>query len=200
MSEFQRKILIVGDNAEQREELRQMILSGSDQACEFADAELGETALALMQKYGDDHYDCILLKYDLPDMDAEQMLAAICDQPDFPPCPIVVLTGADQQVGKRLLRGGAQDYLGKAWLTPESLARAIDNAIERFAMLLARRKSEQALRESEEKFRLLVDVCETLLSFNLKTKKPMQLGTCWFPSASAYCSTRLSICIELRFT
>jgi PAS domain S-box-containing protein len=70
---------------------------------------------------------------------------------------VVVITGSDRKAGQTLLRAGAQDYLGKSWLSADSLTRAIDNAIERFAMLRERVKSEKSLRESEEQFRTLLE-------------------------------------------
>ncbi|MDX1930764.1 MAG: ATP-binding protein [Pirellulaceae bacterium] len=45
MNEFERKILIVGDDAEQREELRHMILSGSDQHCELSNRVANEQTI-----------------------------------------------------------------------------------------------------------------------------------------------------------
>ena len=157
MTNKPRRILIIEDDPDGRADLRRMVLSGSDRRFEFFEAELGATALKLVQKNSSTPFDCILLEYHLPDLDAQQMLVAFCDGQELPSSPIVVLTGSDRQAGKELLRGGAQDYLGKGWITPESLTRAIDNAIERFSMLTDRKKSELALKESEEKFRSLLE-------------------------------------------
>jgi len=157
MTSNPRRILIIEDDPDGRADLRKMILSGSDRRYEFSEAERGATALKQVQENANTPFDCILLEYQLPDLDAQEMLAAICDGRDLPPSPIVVLTGSDREVGRELLRGGAQDYLGKGWITPESLTRAIENAIDRFAMLTKQRKNEVALRESDEKFRSLLE-------------------------------------------
>lgn len=157
MTSNPRRILIIEDDSDGRADLRKMILCGSNRRYEFSEAELGLTALKQIQENSNTPFDCILLEYHLPDLDAQEMLAAICDGRDLPPCPIVVLTGSDREVGKELLRGGAQDYLGKGWITPESLTRAIDNAIDRFAMLTDRKKNEVASKENEEKFRSLLE-------------------------------------------
>ena len=157
MTSNPRRVLIIEDDPDGRADLQKMILCGSDRRYEFSEAELGATALKQVQENANTPFDCILLEYQLPDLDAQEMLAAICDGRDLPPSPIVVLTGSDREVGRELLRGGAQDYLGKGWITPESLTRAIENAIDRFAMLTKQRKNEVALRESDEKFRSLLE-------------------------------------------
>lgn len=157
MTSNPRRVLIIEDDPDGRADLRKMILCGSDRRYEFSEAELGATALKQVHENANTPFDCILLEYQLPDLDAQEMLAAICDGRDLPPSPIVVLTGSDREVGRELLRGGAQDYLGKGWITPESLTRAIENAIDRFAMLTKQRKNEVALRESDEKFRSLLE-------------------------------------------
>jgi PAS domain S-box-containing protein len=157
MTSNPRRILIIEDDPDGRADLRKMILSGSDRQYDFSEAELGATALKQVQENANTPFDCILLDYHLRDLDAPEMLAAICDGRDLPPSPIVVLTGSDREVGRELLRGGAQDYLRKGWITPESLTRAIENAIDRFAMLTDQRKNEVALRESDEKFRSLLE-------------------------------------------
>ena len=157
MSSSNQRILIVEDDPDGRADLRQMLLSGSDRKYEFLEAELGLSALALMQENENSPFDCVILEYHLPDMNAPEVLVSLCNGKEMPPCPVVVITGSDRKAGPTLLRAGAQDYLGKSWLSAESLTRAIDNAIERFAMLRERVKSEKSLRESEEKFRTLLE-------------------------------------------
>ena len=157
MSSSNQRILIVEDDADSRANLKQMLLTGSDRKYEFFEAELGLSALALMQENENSPFDCVLMEDHLPDMDAAEVLVSLCNGKAMPPCPVVVITGSDRKAGPTLLRAGAQDYLGKSWLSAESLTRAIDNAIERFAMLRDRVKSEKSLRESEEQFRTLME-------------------------------------------
>jgi signal transduction histidine kinase len=62
----------------------------------------------------------------------------------------VVLAGATHLgLGQAALRAGAHDYVGKAWLLPETLTQAVENAIERLAMarvLQAHRQMVDAVR------------------------------------------------------
>jgi signal transduction histidine kinase len=99
--------------------------------------------------------DCLLLDYRLPDMDALEVLAALRIGADMPPCPVVVITGAAVEEGQPLLSAGAQDFIGKRWTGPESLNRAVENAIDRYALQLERRRAEDAMRASEERYRAL---------------------------------------------
>ena len=158
------RILIIDADVENRADLRKMILEGSDRQYEFEEADLGANALKQLRASTAKPFDCILLAYCLPDFEAREMLAALCDGQELPPCPVVVLTSSDRQIGRELLRSGAQDYLGKGWITPESLSRAIDNAMERFTLLIDRREKELALRESESRLALGVEVAGLALA------------------------------------
>ena len=106
-------ILIIDDSPDDRADLRQMLLRGSDRRYRFSEAELGADGLRQLQQTREDPYDCILLDYSLPDMNAEELLAAFCAGADLPPCPVVVVTGSGRADGRKLLRAGAQDYIGK---------------------------------------------------------------------------------------
>jgi CheY-like chemotaxis protein len=169
MTKNLRRILIVENSSDSRADLCNMILRGSDRRYEFSEAELGATALKQILDNPDTPLDCILLKYHLPDLDVQEMLTGLRDEHYSPPCPIVVFTGSSSLAGKELLRGGAQDYLKNDWITPESLTRAIDNAIDRFAMLTIRDNSqrvfnEKAIHESESRLALGVEIAGLALA------------------------------------
>jgi PAS domain S-box-containing protein len=75
--------------------------------------------------------------------------------------PMILLTGlGDRTVDEAAIRAGAADYLVKGQITPALLERAIRHAIERARTL-------QALRESEERFRLLVQSVQDYAIFVL---------------------------------
>lgn len=149
------RILLIDDSADDRADLRQMLLQGSDRRYDISEAASGAEGVRLVLGRAPDPFDCVLLDHHLPDMDAPEVLAALCRGTDMPPCPVVVITGAAGEDGLRLLGAGAQDYIGKRWTSADSLTRAIDNAIERFALLTERRRIHDALRTSEEHYRAL---------------------------------------------
>jgi PAS domain S-box-containing protein len=69
----------------------------------------------------------------------------------FPTVPIVALTGvADEDLALKALQSGAQDYLPKTGLRPDTLGRAVRYAIER-------RRAQEALARTSEGFRSLIE-------------------------------------------
>jgi len=140
-----RKILIIDDSPEDRAEMRRLLLAGSETRYRFTEAELGAEGLRLCRDAGDGLPDVVLLDFSLPDMNAADLLAELCQGTDLPPFPVVVITGKDKRSGPELLRAGAQDFLGKNWTTAEILTRAVENAIDRFALLTGRKRAEEQI-------------------------------------------------------
>lgn len=142
-------VLLVDGRREGRDEVRRQLLAGSTRSYDFIEAETGKAAVGLCHANSP---DCIVLSCILPDMHARDVLGKLAQPDNFSMYPVVVLTGTDEAgVGREMIRAGAQDFLGKTWMTPESLTRAIENAIERWNMAEELRDREAALRASEER-------------------------------------------------
>lgn len=91
----------------------------------------------------------MIVDLDLPDSCGLDTLRRIME--GRPTVPVVVLTGHDDNIaGQATVQAGAQDFLIKGRVNEDGLSRAITYAIER-------KKAEQALRESEERFRGLYE-------------------------------------------
>jgi serine phosphatase RsbU (regulator of sigma subunit) len=74
--------------------------------------------------------DCVLLDLNLPDADGIKGLDMVARRD--PAMPIVVLTGLhDEHFGISAVAAGAQDYLVKGRVEPETLRRAVLYAVER---------------------------------------------------------------------
>lgn len=144
------RILLVDDNQLDRAEAKAALLAGSDRRYDFTEA--ASTAEAL-QFYGQvPPFDCMVLDFFLQDGDALDVLAQLpCDADNVPQLPVVILTGVSGASARASLRHGAQDFVGKAWLGPESLTWAVENAIERRMMareVMAERAALEAQRLS----------------------------------------------------
>lgn len=148
-------ILLIDDSADDRADLRQMLLRGSHRRYRFSEAELGADGVRQVLEGPPGAFDCVLLDHNLPDMEAPEVLAALSQGTDMPPCPVVVVTGTAGESAFGLLSAGAQDYISKSWTSAESLTRAVENAIDRFALMTRHRRAEAALRTSEERYRAL---------------------------------------------
>jgi len=138
-------VLIVDDSPEDRVVLRQL-LSRGNQRFEIRELATATAVLEAVRAGTDDAPDCILLDCHLPDADAPALLAAL-GGPDSLCCPVVVITGdCGADSGPALMRLGAQDFIGKEWMNAGSLARTVENAIERFALIRERSEQETRLR------------------------------------------------------
>jgi signal transduction histidine kinase len=148
-------ILLMEDNAEDCADMRQMLLRAGKRRYRFSEARTGADGVSQVLALEHGPVDCLLLDYGLPDMDALEVLAALRNGADLPPCPVVVITGAAVEEGQPLLNAGAQDFIGKRWTSADSLTRAVENAVDRYALQLERRRALEALRVSEERYRAL---------------------------------------------
>jgi PAS domain S-box-containing protein len=160
MNELRRpwRIVVIADDARQRAEVVAALRRGPDRPYEPAEAGSAEEGLRLCR--ADPPPDCVVLDFDLAGRPALTVLRDLPRDPasDLPAVPVIVLAGAlAGEASREVLRAGAQDFVGKDWLTPDSLARAIENAAERLAMARELRDREATLRASENRLNLALD-------------------------------------------
>ncbi len=103
------------------------------------------------QWLGDNTPDLAIVDLMLPDGKGTALISPDRDHSSF---PVIVLTGAGNEVeAVEAIKNGALDYLVK---TPEVLAdlpRVVDRCLREWSHILRRKSAEEALRESEERFR-----------------------------------------------
>jgi PAS domain S-box-containing protein len=139
-------VFVIDDSPDDRAEIRRMLLKGSERRLTFVEAETADAGIRAVLGAVPPP-DCVVLDYKLPDMEAPEVLAALTGADGMPVCPVVVVTGgASREDGRRVLRAGAQDYIGKDWSNPQALTRAVENAGESWAMARELRQRKDALR------------------------------------------------------
>ncbi|MBC7414856.1 MAG: response regulator [Herminiimonas sp.] len=152
------RVLIIDDSPDDRAEIRRLLLIGSDRRYDLTEAETGVAGLRAVLK-ADGLPDCVVLDYNLPDMDAIEVLSVLAGPDGLTVCPVVVLTGSvGHECSRAVIQAGAQDYLGKGWMTPESLTRAVENATERWAMSQELLKQKANVKAGAERLRLVIEV------------------------------------------
>ena len=160
------RIVIIEDSPDDRAELRRLLLEGSDRRFTFDEAVSGRAGVQAVL-FGPGPPDCVLLDYNLPDMDAVAVLNALAAPDGFPVCPVVVVTAsAVVDAGRALLRAGAQDFIGKSWITAAGLTRVMENAVERWAMGRELRDHAAALRQAVARDALRLTLVETIRELN----------------------------------
>ena len=129
------RLLIVDDNPLDRAEAKAALLNGSRRQYQFIEASSADEALRLCAHSPPP--DCIVLDLGLPDAYEFEVLKRLPrDEDNLLTIPVVVLT-ASRGLNQAALRAGAQEYVGKAWLLPDTLTQAVENAVERHAMARA---------------------------------------------------------------
>ena len=151
------RVLIIDDSPEDQEIMQRLLQKGSPERFRFDTAETGAAGLRTCLNSETGLPDCILLDYHLPDYDAPEFLMEL-GAPLLLVCPVVVVTGISGDLdGPGIIKLGAQDFIGKSWMNPESLVRTVENAIERYKLFRTLRNNEQELENYRSHLEKLVD-------------------------------------------
>lgn len=87
----------------------------------------------------------------LPDGSGIELLPPVREETTF---PIVILTGqGDEKEAVEAIRAGALDYLVKSEASLADMSHIVDRALREWRHIAERRRAEETLRESEERFR-----------------------------------------------
>ena len=126
--------------------IREQLADQSITTVTFSRAERLSEGLSMLTN---ERFDVVLLDLNLPDSNGLDTVRNFLSKSNN--VPVIVLTGLDDETtGLNAVQVGAQDYLIKGKTDGGLLARTMRYAIER-------KKAEEELRKSEEKYRQLVE-------------------------------------------
>jgi PAS domain S-box-containing protein len=144
------RILIVEDRATDAE-LAQREIRKTLTACEFQRVETRQDFLTALDTFKP---DLIISDYQMPRFDGMTALTLSLER--APLTPVIVWTGSlNEDIAVECMKSGATNYVLKENI--KRLGPAVVHALDEKRVRLERRQAEEALRESQEKYRVLVE-------------------------------------------
>jgi sigma-B regulation protein RsbU (phosphoserine phosphatase) len=111
-----------------------------------------DTAKSMSEALASGAWDIVLADYNMPEFSAPAALKLLQDSGlDLP--FIIISGGIGEDIAVAAMKAGAHDYLMKGNLA--RLAPAVERELREAGIRAAQRKAEEALRESEQRYRLL---------------------------------------------
>ncbi len=120
-------ILLIEDNPDDQHLYKTYLSKDREHEYTFSFAQTGEEGISFYQK---EWFDCIILDYNLPDMDGIEFLDTIAQASQPLKAPVIFLTGqGDETVAVEAMKKGVYDYLVKGKVNNEVLVRSVKYSI-----------------------------------------------------------------------
>lgn len=101
----------------------------AEEAFPHAEVHLSNGGEDLQDAFTESEFDCVLLDYRMPGDNGLSFARKL--RSDFPYLPIIMSTSfGDEMLAARAVRDGVSDYIPKSRVSPQSLRRTIENAIQ----------------------------------------------------------------------
>ena len=126
------RVLIIEDERLDREIYKRYLQDSSVFRFVFAESDSAAAGIEASRTWVP---DCILLDFNLPDMDGLEVLPKLCGEDGRLPCAVVMLTAfGGEELAVNAMKSGAMDYLPKGQVSSDVLPFTVANAIERFQL------------------------------------------------------------------
>src|ERR1017187_3066024 len=126
------KVLIIDDEAVDREIFKQYLDADQPDAFSYAEADTGREGMRKLEAF---QPDCVLLDFHLPDLDGLKMIRLIQEGRNLLPCAVVMLTGiGSEETAVEAMKLGVMDYMAKGPASSQALSRTIASAVQRFRL------------------------------------------------------------------
>jgi PAS domain S-box-containing protein len=148
------KVLIIEDERIDREIYKRRLRHSTPFQFEFAESDSAAAGIEMFNRWAP---DCILLDFNLPDMDGLEVLPRLRGANDRLPCAVVMLTAfGREELAVSAMKGGAMDYLPKGQVA-DGLPHTVVNAIERFEMQQRIDEQRAALARNTRQYQTLLE-------------------------------------------
>jgi PAS domain S-box-containing protein len=120
--------------------------------------DIASDGKAGLERYAEHAYHALIVDYNMPGMNGLQIIKHLAELGTLP--PTIMLTGTgNERIAVEALKMGAIDYVVKDidGVYFDLLPTVIEQALQNQQLLEDKRRAEEALQESEERFRMLFE-------------------------------------------
>jgi PAS domain S-box-containing protein len=149
------RVLIIEDERFDREIYKRYLQDSSNFQFVFAESESAAAGIETSRIWAP---DCILLDFNLPDMDGLEVLPKLCGEDGRLPCAVIMLTAyGGEELAVDAMKRGAMDYLPKGQVAADVLPSTVVNAIERFQLQHRIDEQRSALERNARQYQTLLE-------------------------------------------
>ena len=173
-----RRILIIEDDRVDREIYKHCLKNSNAFQFDFVESGSAAKGIELAKSSAP---ECILLDFNLPDMDGLEVLPRLRGDDGRLPCAVVMLTACGgEELAVNAMKAGAMDYLPKGQVSAEVLPHRVVNAIERFQMLQRIDEQRSALERSAQQYQTLLEAIPQMVWMANASGRVEYANSQWF--------------------